>query len=232
MSSGWLGASLNQIEKYCQELDLFSERGLGIIMVNGAELSRWSYEKFWRMAIGESWFNIKLKDDSFFYFEEGKPNKEDLKFVYYECPYYPKIDLDDFIQQNAGFDNNVIEQLIGEFELIQDEKKETFTPIRYEYCEKQFKSGVHPASHLHVGSGNEIRIGSFHKLSPFAFFLFVVRQCYPDVWENSILGNSAKRNEAYITLKGLTKVDKKFIDNMVSLEMYLKNEHPAGTAPP
>jgi hypothetical protein len=56
------------------------------------------------------------------------------------------------------------------------------TPIRYDYSAAHYRPGLHPASHIHFGFENEMRVGTRNILNPVSFTLFVVRQRYPQAW--------------------------------------------------
>src|SRR5262249_40204231 len=63
------------------------------------------------------------------------------------------------------------------------DSKNVVTPIRYDCKASDYKEGRHPASHIHFGFGNEIRVGTRRVMNPISFLLMIVRQCYPDRWE-------------------------------------------------
>ncbi len=69
-----------------------------------------------------------------------------------------------------------------EIYLSSTSRKETITPIRYDYNPNHYSEGRHPASHIHIGHSNNIRICSKKVLHPISFFLFVIRQCFPEKW--------------------------------------------------
>jgi len=64
--------------------------------------------------------------------------------------------------------------------------KETFTPIRYDFAPSLYTEGRHPASHIHFGHQNEIRVGTKHILRPLSFLLLIIRQHYPNAWQRLI----------------------------------------------
>jgi hypothetical protein len=69
-----------------------------------------------------------------------------------------------------------------EYELIEPTKKDAITPLRYDYNLDIYKEGIHPASHLHMGFNNNIRIATERILKPISFVLFILRQNYPNIW--------------------------------------------------
>ncbi len=70
--------------------------------------------------------------------------------------------------------------------------RKNFTPIRYDLDNNSYKTGVHPAAHIHIGLDNHIRIGLERELTPLAFLLFVIRQMYPRNWENLLESSISK----------------------------------------
>jgi hypothetical protein len=61
--------------------------------------------------------------------------------------------------------------------------KNSVTPIRYDYKAADYRPGIHPASHVHFGQSNEIRVGTYRVMKPLSFVLFLLRQRYPREWE-------------------------------------------------
>ena len=61
-------------------------------------------------------------------------------------------------------------------------KKESVTPIRYEYDTEKYEAGIHPSSHVHFGFGNETRVCTKKVWRPISFVLFIIRQFYPNEW--------------------------------------------------
>jgi hypothetical protein len=92
--------------------------------------------------------------------------------------------------------------------------------IRYDFDGGSFRTGVHPAAHIHIGLDNPIRIGLGKQLTPLAFLLFVIRQMYPENWER-LLNNSVHRtlpNKLHINLE---KVDDKYFGEHEKSDLYL-----------
>lgn len=219
MKSGWLSTHINRILDISNKIEIFSERGSGEIPLNGSQLADWTYEKFWQESIRQYWFDIKLKDEAFFIFQENVPERGNLKFSFYECPYKPKPSFEDYLKQSP---DALEETKYYEYELLTPDKKEAVTPIRYEYREKDFAPYLHPVSHFHFGLNNEIRVGSYKKLTPFAFFLFIIRQFYPETWK-IILKNEFLFSDLEEGFNELSNVSQEFLGDQVKLDFYLKN---------
>lgn len=232
MKSGWLATQINRTEVFANKLSLFSERGSGEVPINGNKLGDWSYEYFWQEAIKHYWFDLKLLDESFFIFQENTPKRGDFRFAFYECPYHPKLSFDDYCKSSDDDSSELVEYLEAEYELLAIQKKETVTPIRYEYCEKDFTPSLHPVSHIHFGSNSEVRVGSFHVLTPVAFFLFVIRQCYPKTWDFHVVKNDGMLGEARAAFSEMEFLKEEFLGEQLHLDFYLKNGPTIGSTRP
>lgn len=230
MSSGWLATHINRIEQFGSKIGLFSEKGSGKIPFDGSELNNWTYERFWQESIKGYWFDVKLVDEGLFFFQDNSPERGDLRFSYLECPYEPKVSFEEFVDNSQDDDASLKRDLEFEYELIAPMKKEAFTPIRYEFRKKDFTPYVHPASHFHFGFNSEIRIGSFQKLTPFSFFLIVIRQCYPKAWKERVISIEAMRTETLEAFSENENVDKEFLGDQLKLDYYLKNGPTSGSS--
>ena len=72
------------------------------------------------------------------------------------------------------------------------ESKRIVTPIRYDYSAAAYREGVHPASHVHFGFANEIRVGTRRVMNPVAFILPHV----PQIWSVISLNFRAGHNSS------------------------------------
>ncbi|MEQ1775137.1 MAG: DUF2290 domain-containing protein [Burkholderiales bacterium] len=57
---------------------------------------------------------------------------------------------------------------------------------------------IHPMAHIHIGLENNIRIAVKREMSPRSFFLFVMRQMYPESWARLLESNIARRLPHYV----------------------------------
>lgn len=99
-----------------------------------------------------------------------------------------------------GSDPREWEALREDYEaaMISASLKETVTPIRYDYAPGQYKAGRHPASHVHCGFNNEIRVCTKRIVQPFSFACFIIRQRYPDCWQNLLTQMDCRQLSARI----------------------------------
>jgi hypothetical protein len=144
-----------------------------------------SYKETWEIIYREQFYNFRLIDDSLMQFRLDSTSPLSVHYSYYECPFVPRISLEEFEEYHpmaTDYDDN---RLIQDYENYLDAtNKDSITPIRYDFDPDLYKPCLHPASHLHFGHENSIRIGTRKILRPFSFLLLVIRQVYPDYWTN------------------------------------------------
>lgn len=141
------------------------------------------YIETWKKCYQERYYNFELVDQSIIQFRFNNFQPLDFSYVYYECPYLPRPSFGDYIAALGQSDDlsTELENDYNDFSVAQ--VKTGFTPIRYDYCPSAYVAGKHPAAHLHFGFGNNIRIATKHILRPLSFVLFIVRQNYPNKWQ-------------------------------------------------
>ena len=192
--SGKEAAQLNKLDDYLRELGLSDSRnycpdsGFTIAAVRGLK-----YAEVWGMHIKNQWYDIRLEDNSLFYFFK---DKADVSFSFLGCPYncepYSKYKLK---PEFAGFDDSFLQELY-ENELTSSEIKENPNYFRYDYETNSYRSGEHPVAHMHCGLMDNTRIGLMKELDYMGFAAFVLRQVYVQHWD-IVLSNEAKYHELY-----------------------------------
>jgi hypothetical protein len=155
-----------------------------------------SYRQVYEECVREYAYDFRLTDQSLLLFVKGGQNIHDgsLSYCYYECP-VPAMSYREFVAMEAELPKSG-EEFEQELELWGDElrpdyeqyltsleAKRIVTPIRYDYKASDYREGVHPASHVHFGFANEIRVATHRVMNPVSFALLVIRQCYPKTWE-------------------------------------------------
>lgn len=150
-----------------------------------SELRECSYIERWRRSREKGWFHIELEDHSLFLFDEAG---ERASFSYLECP----LDVPSFEEYLASLGVEHTKRNRREFAEDYQSVVETagareyVTPIRFDLDPVAYRAGVHPLAHLHVGLGNNVRIGLRKRMTRLSFLLFVMRQMYPACWERLI----------------------------------------------
>ena len=187
--SGWFRASVNRVAGLCTSLNLAIWHNplprYPTDMASNARKLRYSQE--WDMYQSGSLFDILLADGALLQFKEQPNDKSVLSYSYLECPYVAK-SYSEFVMEIFGVADPDF-KFWEEYEsyVVQCEIRDSVTPVRYDYSPSLYREGIHPASHLHMGHRTEVRLSCKRVLRPLSFFLFILRQYYPVVWENGIL---------------------------------------------
>ena len=148
-----------------------------------SQFRRLDYVETWTRCYQERYFDFELIDSSLIQirFEGFAPLQ--FSYNYYECPFLPSLTNDLGITSLSELDV-LTSDLNNEYnDYLTQQLKSGFTPIRYDYCPRTYIVGRHPAAHFHFGFQNNIRIASKYILRPLSFILFIVRQNYPDKWQ-------------------------------------------------
>lgn len=137
------------------------------------------FEDVFVCALRLGHFNLQLRDFSFFQFSK---DGNDLRFCFYPSPF----GLQEFIRIKK-----VTDQLdAGAIDLetycffLEGVRFNARRPlIRYEYSTAQYRSGVHPASHFHIGTYGEDRWVCERILTPLAFAHLICKLYFAADWE-------------------------------------------------
>lgn len=182
------------------------------------ELRPREYIDQWRLARENRWYHVRFPDQSL------------MLFGLYPSPSFSFLDrpidaksIEDFLESRGlSVSSRSVRACEEEYSdyLSTVPLRRHWTPIRYDYDTKSYRSGVHPAAHLHIGLENDIRIGLRRELSPLAFFLFVVRQMYPASWERLLLQSDSARLPKRVRAE-LEEIGSPFFCEKDLSEMYL-----------
>jgi hypothetical protein len=227
ITEGQFQAQINEIEPLLSDYELLMERNkfpdyssCGISQFRGR-----TYKDIWEICYGEQWYDFLLTDHALFQFRVDL-SCPCLNYVYYDSPYDVPT-YEDFLVEDCGFAPEELPDIGDsgrndyETSLITSGLKAAFTPLRYDYDPARYVAGRHPASHLHIGRANNIRIGTKKLLKPLSFVLFVLRQQYPDIW--MCLLNSEEDNSPVLrnVRTNLEDIDGEFHNDIDDLEMIL-----------
>jgi hypothetical protein len=183
LGKGKYESQLNLIEFILKHLDFLEQRNrFPASMPDISFLRKASYPDNWKILVKQNYFHFQLKDNSLFYFL-AKNDFEILSYSYYECPFLC-LTYEEFLGDFNFDPAEAGHEFYNDYEIYLDgcEIRSSFAPIRYDYDPNAYRQAVHPASHIHIGASNEIRIGCDKILEPISFFLFVIRQIYPSYW--------------------------------------------------
>jgi len=188
ISEGQFSAQVNEIERLLAQRDLLRERN-PLPDYSGCGMSRFrgkSYRETWETCFREQWYDFLLTDNALLQFRANF-DLPCLNYVYYESPRQGPT-YEDFLVSECGFNPEALPAIGDTFRqeyetsLVTAGWKEGFAPFRYDYNPDQYVPGRHPASHIHIGHANDVRIATRKVLKPLSFVLFVLRQQYLDAW--------------------------------------------------
>ena len=197
IGDGLFRTQLNEIETILEQVGILEERqqspnkGLGAARFRGM-----SYREVYEESVREFAYDFRLSDQSLLLFIKSGNNQHDgsLNYCYLECPV--KVwEYREFVGNEIGlsimdenFDSEVDswgDEMRANYEqyVSSMNSKSSVTPLRYDYKATDYRPGVHPASHVHFGHDNDIRVGTKRIMMPLSFAFFVLRQHYPRKWE-------------------------------------------------
>lgn len=182
-------------------------------------VSNLSYIEQWKHLYANKFYHIKFPDNSIFTFQYGKSPS----YRYIECP----LDVpsyEDFLQDigMTSPKDKFSESNKSDYSMVLSTAalKAHINPIRYDLDRRSYKSGLHPAAHIHIGLDNEIRIGLEREMTDVSFLLFVLRQRYPLNWERLIHSNYGINLERLIR-HSLPTLEAKYRESLDQREVYL-----------
>ena len=197
IGTGQFQAQITESEKLLRRLGMLEERNPSPNKrLGAAHFKGMIYREIYFECVKEFAFDFRLCDQSLILFVKDGSNEHDglLGYSYYECP----VNIDSYEEfvgaqfsltpLDSGFDDligEVGDDLSSDYEqyVASADSKTIVTPLRYDYKAADYREGVHPASHIHFGFANEIRIGTRKVMNPLSFTLFIIRQRYPRSWE-------------------------------------------------
>lgn len=180
-----------------------------------------SYVETWKYCFQNQWYDFLLVDNSLVQFRIYSLRPLKVSYAFLDCP-FGGTTYEDFIQTQLELDvNDVGDSFRQEYAdyLLTCPPKPAWTPIRYDYDSDAYMPGIHPASHMHFGYGNGIRVATLRILKPLSFVLFVVRQCYGQAWRDL----NDHENMTYWCRNirdSLDLVDRAFMDAIDQREMF------------
>ena len=159
-------------------------------------------------------YSFFLNDLSLIGFENSSTG-----YYYYQTPYD---NWKDFLELYDLSD----EEILRDSDFLVDElhERQNHFIVRYDYDETQYRPGIHPVAHIHLGCDTEIRIGCRKKLKPTSFILFIFRQFYPQLWNSIISANkdSSVHEDVLKSVRiNLDNIGDEFLSDQDQYEMYL-----------
>lgn len=224
ISIGKFSTELNEIEATLKDLELLDDRNFSPAeILDVAEFRHANLIDNWKLLIRYNIYDIMLKDNSIFSFKINSLAKT-LSYSFIECPFIC-LSYKEFLSEQ-GIEEDFSKTFVEEYNLYveQCEIKDSILYIRYDVDFDSYINGLHPASHLHIGHGNEIRIAINKILTPKAFLNFILRQHFTAYWKELL-----KADPQHDWLKYHTKhktelpiIEEKFFNNYDLNELYLE----------
>ena len=219
LNVGKFYAQLNELSNLLRSINLLEEYNTypEQIDLSLSEVRKCNYHDLWKIYFTNNYYHFRLIDDSLFYF-----NPANFSFSFIDNP-LDCISFNDFIMEHDLTSEEDQYILYPDYEqyLSECSFKEFPLPIRYDYDENSYNEGLHPVSHLHIGEGNNARIGLIHKLDPESFVYFIIRQIYPEYWKE-ILNKDGCLKRINTNKNKLVVIDNNHYNSRDQLEMYLK----------
>lgn len=169
-------------------------------------------------------YNFLLFDHSLIIFDYTNTDYQNLKLSYsYISNPNNFISYESYLAQFDFEYEHAKEELRSEYEQFLVEQEETRNPLylRYDLSIEHHTSGLHPASHLHVGLENEIRIPIKKILTPKIFSLFILKQIYPENWRALISSDSLVKKYVKPSKSNCTELPRDKFTTLDELELYL-----------
>ena len=186
--SGWFRASINRASELCSNLKLRVwhnplPRYPPDMAANARKLT---FQKEWDLYQSSSLFDIRLVDGALFQFKEQPKDRSIFSYTFLECPYAAR-SYSEFVSDTFGVEDPSF-QFWEDYSnyVVQCELRESVTPVRYDFSPNLYREGIHPTSHIHMGHRSEVRLACQRVMQPLSFFLFIVRQYYPAIWEEAL----------------------------------------------
>lgn len=184
-----ISRSIKRSAEFAQKYNLLMQAGTYSSLNASNEFKRMSrrsfdYRKIYEAGINNQDFNFMLFDRSFFQFSNSSIN-ESLRYAFYPSPYAHKENLELEKEAQEMLDEGQLsfeeyDQMLSEMSGISP-----LQPIRYDLSLEQYCKHSHPAAHFHIGSSLSNRWPVSKKLTPFAFFLNILRLYYSNDWHSS-----------------------------------------------
>jgi hypothetical protein len=231
---GRFRAQLETVANILNKVGLLEERALSPNKLFGLTFFKGkSYRQVYEDCLREYAFDFRLIDQALLLFLKDGRNLQNgsLSFSYYECP-VQVMPYKEFVGAqfgvspfDQGFDETVAQfgdDLRAEYEqyVSTTDSKSLVTPVRYDCKATDYKEGRHPASHVHFGFSNEIRVGTRRVMNPISFLLMVIRQCYPDGWRK-LLGMQHAEAWCRNVRETIVPVDSAYWNQLDQLELTL-----------
>ncbi len=182
-----------------------------------------NYFSVYKAIIDNHDYDVLLFDDSIIQFEYSKLEEKRfrIRYVYYEAPW--KFQSYNEFLKKYGFsyeETGETFKIDYEQELSEADFNNFCVYMRYDYSEREYTLGVHPASHIHIGRNNTIKIPTSKIITPYLFVMFILKQVYYKPWIE-YMGNTNFSRSFRSCKESCLGLKSSFFGNEDKLELYL-----------
>lgn len=147
------------------------------------------YEEIFLTGLQSQYFNIILKDYSYFQFNFRKEEDRTsgclnpfARYAFYPNP-FESFD-QDFLEIYELYQQGELEFEDYSQALSEAKPLSKKIPVRYDLSFKQYKRIYHPVAHFHFGLAEDSRLVTDKLFSPLLFVMFIVNMYYIDYWKS------------------------------------------------
>ena len=226
MNNGQFYTSINDTVAFLKKHKLVRDCNLYHIKgasrrVNWADKTK-TYIDLYKEIVQNCDYDIFLFDESVIQFNFSQINRKPvIQYAYVQFPHdVPSYDefLGSYqfdIEEVGELFRNEYEQLLSEANL-----DVSCVSVRYDYSEREYRSGIHPVSHFHIGHDNSIRIPISKLITPRMFVVFILKQIYYKRW-TGLINNSSFCQYAETSKRSCNDVARLFFVAVDKQELYL-----------
>lgn len=140
-------------------------------------------------------YNFRLTDFSYLHFSYS--NEDDVRYAFYPSPFTKEsMGTLAMLERRLGAASAEDVELLLNF-AASAEVNSNRPVVRYEYNKKQYRHGLHPVSHLHIGTFGDDRWPIFPRLTPLAFAMLIAKLYYRPYWEAVTVGEGQDRTNEF-----------------------------------
>lgn len=207
-----LGLLKAQYDKKCSFSSAFIEQS-----------RKGNYIDIYKTAIQNLDYDILLFDDSIFQFSfiNSTDNGKVIRYAYYQFP-FDILPYDEYLRENGFSYEEVGDYFLEEYgqQVAEARLNNSALAIRYDFSIEEYASGIHPASHFHVGLNNHFRLPIAYYLTPTMFGVFIIKQIYYEQWKQ-FLSNTSFRHKFEKFKKQCMQLEHLYFNALDKKELYL-----------
>lgn len=196
MTQSQIIASIDESQKLLSKLGILESFSFPSLLKPNKEkykitmIENPKYEEIFLFSLENNYYNILLKDHSYFQFDFGEVEDRNsghmnpfARYAFYPNPF-------EYIDEDLGS----IQALYEEGELGFEDYSQAMSeakplnknvPIRYDLSFKQYRKIYHSTAHFHFGMAENSRIPTDKLFTPLLFTIFIANMYYIEDWENT-----------------------------------------------